>query len=454
MAPPQLLDLPVEILQAICQQLCAHCTSGSDFTPPKRLETGSPSLPDVSRPKNDTKALIALSQTCRKLYPIARPVVYHEYVSEQWKTSHVAGFFRTILERPDLAALVQRLSLASKDFEEPSSLSIQGQLIRDNLVLPPGFDGKLYMANIDESREDCTIHNTWSELCVDLILSTLPNMTQLHLSILSYSPYGALLPQSPTLLSALKAIQLETKGINGFHLETCAGLLTKPANLERLQLTLCTSIGRRLDLGTVRWLKLVDCMLFREHVHTLAESCPNLETFISHNRNATLDDVDHCTPRAFAEGVLPCKDTLRHLEIHFVDRSAGQVVPNYSIVSLKEFGSLKTLILTGDCVGLLDASMILHGTPGDQSEVAVSFVDLLPPSIETLIIEGNYTGLYNPLLALASEVRNQKFPFLKTVKETRFDWKFPSHAVKPVKDAMEASGVSFEISEESAFCLQ
>lgn len=366
----------------------------------------------------------------------------------------MAGFFRTILDRPDLAALVQRLSLAPKDFEEPRSLSIQGHLIRDNIVLPPGFEGDIFMANIDESREDCTIHNTWSELCVDLILSLLPNITQLHMSILSYSPYGALLPQSPTLLPSLKAIQLETTGINGFHLETCAGLLTKPANLESLQLTLCTSIGRRLDLGTVRWLKLVDCKLFREHVHTLAESCPNLETFISYNRNATLRDTN-ITPRTFAEGILPCKDTLRHLEIHFADQSAGQLMPNYSIVSLKEFGSLKTLILTGDSVGLLDAGMISLLPPGDPSEGVVSFVDLLPPSIETLVIEGNwYFGLYKSLLALASEVRNGKFPFLKTVKETLFDCEFLPHAVKPVEDAMRAIGVSFEVSEESAFSLQ
>lgn len=386
------------------------------------------------------------------------PVAYHDFVSAYWNGSQLAGFFSAILERPNIAALVERIYLISDDFQEGGSLHIQGQLIRDSLALPKGWEQSFHMGHKDESVDDCTIHTAWSPLSVDLLLSKLVNIRQLHLNMRIYSPYGELLPRSPTLLSSLKAIRLETDRLEGFDLDKCAGLISKTSNLESLHLGMCTSITQHLNLGTLRWLKVENCTLELESVQTLAESCPILETFISHN----VGYVSGCfigsgAPRAFAEGLLPCKGTLRHFEMQLSDRLASQLMSEDIIVSLKEFESLKTLILTGDCMGFkgfADASPWELSENPRQSEATVSFLDFLPPSIEILIIEGNFVEIFKPLLELASEVRNRKFPFLKTVKETGFDWKFPPHAVRPVKDAMRASGVAFEISEESAFCLQ
>jgi hypothetical protein len=122
------------------------------------------------------------------------------------------------------------------------------------------------------------------------------------------------------------------------------------------------------------------------------------------------------------------------------------------ITSLKEFTALETLILDGACICYGEGGLGGFDREDDEPLTDVnSLANLLPASIESVTIDGTHPSLYEPILALAQEVRNGTFPRLKEFRETGFDSTFLPHPFGPLEDAMRKSGVLFISCENTGF---
>jgi hypothetical protein len=398
MSPAVLPDLPTEVLHTICAEFCDHCRHGSGLGGDTRISTTCSSLPSITRKLHDTRALISLSRACHRLYQIVTPFIYHDFDLFCMKKRQIKAFVRTIRKRPDLRAFV------------------------------------------------CRAASFYS----DMLLSTIVDVTQLHLKIDGQIKPRRFLSPSTTLRS-LRALTLvwRTDYIDVLGLAAATSLLEKAPSLELLQLCNCYMAPKGLPLENLKWLRLHDSLFGFEELRDLAEACSNLETFIFHT---SIDDGDilpldygESIPEELQRGLLPCRDTLRHLEIQCGWATCGTYLQNRVITSLKEFTVLETLILDSSCICCreddgLDGSSQING---ESSADVNLFLNLLPVSIISVTINDSHPILYEPILALAQEVRNGTFPRLKEFRENRSGSNPSFHPLGPLQNAMTKGGVSF-----------
>ncbi|KAK0642140.1 hypothetical protein B0T16DRAFT_225442 [Cercophora newfieldiana] len=104
MALPQLSQLPVEILLAICAQLCHHCSEPDtrDLSPTR----------EHSEKRLHLAALASLCRTSKAFYEIASPYLYHfVYHHRDDSGKLLPSLIRTVIQRPDLASLIQHIDV-------------------------------------------------------------------------------------------------------------------------------------------------------------------------------------------------------------------------------------------------------------------------------------------------------------------------------------------------------
>src|SRR6187399_1913923 len=101
--PSPLNQLPTELLQQICAQLCLHCQQA----------TGSSAMPqlDTTPGRVNKHALAQLCHSNSVLRSIAQPVLFHYFVvnsaAQSVRAKHLRArlskFLWTVCQRPDLA---------------------------------------------------------------------------------------------------------------------------------------------------------------------------------------------------------------------------------------------------------------------------------------------------------------------------------------------------------------
>ncbi|KAL2133433.1 hypothetical protein VTI74DRAFT_2359 [Chaetomium olivicolor] len=124
---PCLTNLPIETLTLILSQFCLHCTKAHGYDSPDGYFRSSKSGPpgEQQHPdhpswysRNYRMALHSMCLVSRRFRYVAQSVLYHEFVpgyGDAWRSTRfswdgrLASFVRTLVARPNLAALVERV---------------------------------------------------------------------------------------------------------------------------------------------------------------------------------------------------------------------------------------------------------------------------------------------------------------------------------------------------------
>ncbi|KAK7414940.1 hypothetical protein QQX98_006265 [Neonectria punicea] len=451
MAPLVPFDLPEEILRLICAQLCAHCSPKSSL---------HSELPPLTRSPTNTKALIRLSKTCRHFYHIARPFIYHDFVPRPQRQSQVKDFLRTICANRTLATHVRRLAIYN-DFSFPGEHRrfVKEEAAMRGILHAVGWDPPIDKATGEIMLDPLEGLNSY-RFAVGLFLDTTPNIEQLYLETYAL-PQDTMLPPS-THLPALKVLHLTTdmESAEPLSLEPIKSIFEKAPNLEYLELNLWFSGSISWALGNLRWLKLKDSILGLHDLHTLATACHKLETFVFHT-SLVDEQVPALTqsflPSNIQQGLLPCKSTLRHLEIQCNWETIRRHPQHELITSLKEFPFLESLVLSAACIGFVNHTQQRFDEPRPLGKDAKPLGDasfltrFLPASIKAVVFDGNCANLYAPIVALAQDVTNGSFPNLESFEVTGKKPSFMSGDFESLEVNMADVGVFFEVRYASHF---
>ncbi|CAI4214260.1 unnamed protein product [Parascedosporium putredinis] len=151
--------LSKEIILMICQQLCAHCRDRFAF---------HDANPATIREK---RALAYFARTCRTLYKIANPVLYHYFATgnyyshrmrpADWKPEDdkLVSFTHTVLRYPDLAQHVVSLQVTQSWVLKLTDLKVLPGLY--HAIKARGLDPDEYMKSVHDWNGPLRIPSRW-----------------------------------------------------------------------------------------------------------------------------------------------------------------------------------------------------------------------------------------------------------------------------------------------------
>lgn len=450
-----LLDLPPEIIREICAQFCAHC----------RRDTSVPRHHAFKKADRvDKKTLLNLGKTCQVLYQLAWPFICHDFRFDCWRYQEVFNILLKISRDPKLASSVRHAFITTVHYIGPEWQAMKEEAIKRGLSLLEHWTTPVDQATamwVDRDRVAQQLRHS-VEILSDVLLSAVhANLEQLTIRVDNDVEYGSLLP-SATELSALRALSLVWQGEYCrdtdiiYGLPNFAEIIGRAPILEKLHLKYCFSLlpdaalrPYVLALGNVTWVKLDGCVLRKEDLNALVRACPKLETFIfdcNINITSSREGTHYqSTASEIRQALLPRKDTLRHIEILLSWRYMEKGYPENAIKSMKNFSVLETLVLDIACLRsnfqgapyevLEDGSVLVH-----SRETAISLVNLLPTSIQTVVIDGNRPTYFKAKFELAEEISKGTFPHLKVFKEKGNNLDAP---LRTLHDAMKHAGGTY-----------
>ncbi|KFY38200.1 hypothetical protein V494_04457 [Pseudogymnoascus sp. VKM F-4513 (FW-928)] len=429
-ASATLTGLPTEILHQIFITFLTH-----QSTAPDAYFRGTQQQSDErSWHSLQCHALFSLSLVSRRLRDIAQPILYKEFVlgyGDSWKSKlytwdgRLTSFLRTIAQRPDLAALVERIYIHSHLLKPVRSKSKEN---RD------GIEQAARAVGIEKGQQ------LLSGELVTVLIAKLPNLKHFSLQT-EMSPYEDLRDLRPSYLRALgiSVLPLTTIDVNRnavtddqfplFNLEICAGaILDRATNLKTLNLHMCGGIQHRApipSLPNLETLRISHSRLNETDLKGLLSSCANLRTF-AFEATGTYVDYGGCVQDFSPRGHFELKNavkylsrhraTLRslHLDLRMRDVFYGDSIDRGSLPSfrLRDFKALEHLFLNSE--------EIFDG--GNKHLIAENqlLAWFLPVNIVSLHLQGN-SGNFLPrlakgLLGLAKAASKGQFPRLKEVR--------------------------------------
>ncbi|KAJ8133247.1 hypothetical protein O1611_g372 [Lasiodiplodia mahajangana] len=206
--PPVLSNLPTEIIMLILRNFCLHCRE-PDGVPEIYFPSQHQRLDQPSWYALDLQALHATCLVSRRFRDIAQAILYHEFVpgygdsyySRQYEwTGRLTGFLRTVAQRRDLANLVRRLYLSHwllSPIGMLESYRVEAALEESARVRGISLPDFLEPFHDLPLRKQLGPYRPRAEELVALLLSCLPNLSQLYLTM------GT--PRSPIPARALSA---------------------------------------------------------------------------------------------------------------------------------------------------------------------------------------------------------------------------------------------------------
>jgi hypothetical protein len=299
MAALQFLDLPVEIIRHICSMFCFHCA-----TPIMLRMEGYPYqeyLPCSWQGLNE------LSQTCRLLCDIAQPMLYHHI-----PRCDVVLLLRTLLARPDLAAVVR--SVSNEEY------SWTGNPTADDI---PWIEAAADRAGITVPPVWHVASGEWEthviEFLFDLALAHVPHIEALHCVVPSDGRAGRCLrgPGNITFpsLRCMLLSHWDTEG--GFRLSPRCEVLKRAPNLQSLTTRMCYRVTPGLSMPSVTSLSFEQGFLTDRDLENALTMCPRLEDLSYDSGGGNVgqysDALDDVTPIQIIRTLTARDSTLKRL---------------------------------------------------------------------------------------------------------------------------------------------
>lgn len=428
-----LQDLPPEILTLICTHLCHHCFSYDINLWKPSCDSGGILQEERELRRRGLSSLAAAS---RRLRRAARPVLWHRLQPKRAgpeAREKLLCYIRFLHENKEMRPAVRSLVVDGRDERCTCCLHITEFLVDEELRLAKKASkttGLPFMMQ-DFNAEDCT------EKLVEILLSMLPSLTEIHISIPESWAFdnlhvwrytGVAMGEGPRrYLSNVKRMEIETGGgertncypghadciVPTYKSQAEQVLIESAPSLEVLS---CTAGG--LDslpfLPRLKYLELQPMGIW-DKITQLFDHLPNL----THLRYCFANEHSP-SPRILQHALEPLAGTLECLSVsaqRFITRpSFGSyddweppAREDWTMESLESFTSLKHLTI--------DAGMIWRGR-GKEGNREFDARDngkmahFLPSSIETVFIDDLY-GDIGPLFPLAQSVATGHYPNLK-----------------------------------------
>ncbi|CAG9982971.1 unnamed protein product [Clonostachys byssicola] len=398
----------------------------SNFLPPTTSEASRHSL----------KPLYSLCLVSRKFRQIAQPLLHHTIASDYRHLKHEPKLVRSLYELPELARAVRRVALVDHGLK---TLASDRQLVEDvirSLHVPEAFRPRLEAYPDPEIPEVCfaaiVLSMTTAVREIDIRFNFHGDETATDLMALligpdriagdeishpqiEYGVYG---------LPSLKRMSLTIgdemcSSISGFE-----SVLLRPG-LE--QLCLKKAYWHLSEDDATRWpeatsdlpsLTLCDSIVNGHSIQDIFTRFPNLRVFnytASDRFSGREEDYQHDDPewgfhaadvgdslRRFGTKLEAL--TLRTTTYREGETYDGELWDDSLIGSLKELNALRKLEIDLSELTEIDEDK-------DSAEWARNIVELLPPSLEELIVPYQYTTL-GQVLEL---IKGQHFPALRLI---------------------------------------
>ncbi|KAF5004140.1 hypothetical protein FDECE_9354 [Fusarium decemcellulare] len=430
MSPASFLDLPNEIVSEICEYLCFHCVHGPGVSCEWAAfdgETGSAIDFDVIYPPCK-QTLAWLCRTSRRMNQVASPILYGFFIepSFMWTRQQGIKFLHTICHRPDLAKPLKHAILHTytevKTEHMPLVFDITESL---DIELPQEWrESKPNDDIVDYDRGDWVLNTTHIKhedqaglrhgFLVDLFLASAPNLEELALDTSHTTRYGDFMPKGSTL-PHLKYLHLrpgEYSSSKSFDLGQVEKLLEKAPNLEKLTIGYCRVISpTSLSFHNLKYLTIYDSLVFPKNI---AQSCKNLQRFSfiypysTKGHRLYRSFILSFTPKAIVEDLEPWSASLQALRITLGTWPGKQRYHQKDMIaSLKGFIALRRLDLDELC--------LFVGEIEDAAPKSL-LVDLLPLSIEDVILRDVKPHLYPATRCLHEQACLGEFPSLKEIQ--------------------------------------
>ena len=464
-----LSNLPVELLRAVCSQLCiGKYNKGGHF--------------DISR----------LSRTCSRLRDIIQPLVFTAFAPES-DTSiwcQILPLIYTLSLRPDLAQHLKYIDLADIDCGDPLS--------QHDIYLLNSITTKLNL----QPSDPVIFSNLNPFPIIELLLLHTPNLIHLQLTLSDdWSPL--FLPaiyanSTPTILPHLTTLTLSHHCICHYRwdlgLSNFLAIIHAAApNLRHLSTDnpggeITTKFGQSTAVCRPRELALElpnlthlefdrVCYLLPDVLRGIVAAAPNLEVFSLStgsawegvwDRNGNGDDRD-CTVADVWEVVWLRRGTLKELRVDVIcdsgewEGEGGDMGMRAKLEgcsgSLKEFKQLEVLKVGGYALEVLEKEG--KRSNGENGVDRDGFVgSLLPSSIREVTFwepEGSWMMAWRRLAEVVALLKVERYPNLLSVvvapvpdNEMPREWKAKHEWLRAsgeLENQFQTAGVRFEIQE-------
>ncbi|KAK7215797.1 hypothetical protein V2G26_003800 [Clonostachys chloroleuca] len=400
-----LTDLPLEILENVCQMLCPHCLGTTDKI---RRQHSAWNMAHL-------RALSSLSQTCSLLRTIAQPILHH---SPLVGTAGSFSLALALCKRPDLGARVRELRVGSEMYSQRdyTITEDESEYLTKHLaefsesrgtpiqVLPKWW---LESRHRDPQGRDQIFCLHSSLALSSLAMSHAPNVKFLDVQIawenpthFPFTPPGSM-PRLKELTIAYAGRHMNTNlkrsfvGMADIFLQAASNLTSFKAKNWLIR-----GIPDTVTFDHLEELHLRRCRIGRSTLEELMQKAKKLRVFSYTPGADFLDTFDDAPPKEVFQAILHRADTLQQVKVDFtlapdVIARCGGDSSLYCMESIRDLRVLEALVV--------ETSTIRFG-PGEGVYPRETITDLLPVSIRSLKIVHSPTGLDSALCHLAANV--------------------------------------------------
>lgn len=439
-----LVDLPPEILRAICTSLCHHCCEPTD---PSSLLWPAPR--DL-RIQHDRSPLRNASLVCRKLRDAAQPVLFHlasfrlDPTSDWVLSDFLWRLLRSLRERPDLRPHMRHLDIAVQAFPRlppprRDRGSRQARQIATDMCAEAGL--LLPYSGLSEDNVAAVLMQILLAILLNLVeirlvyprrwtFDTLRSRRALH--ILADEDIVPFLPTVQTLLLEIEPANADAC-IMAEHLCDCGVPLSDVDELlveaaPNVRVLSCSSPGldRIIQFSRLTHLQIWVRGTWPGELEEVMQGLPALTHFACWSVN-----MHGPTPLEVQRALESRKNTLECLSLSYsrplmdCGFNAGPrfyrppPIQGWMLDPFSDFPKLTSLHL--------DDHMIWHhvdgGFPAFSDMIAMEFRNLapfLPPALEGLYIF-NSVGMELPIEHLARSMADDTLPNLRKVFWSEFE---------------------------------
>ncbi|TPX17718.1 uncharacterized protein E0L32_002819 [Thyridium curvatum] len=391
-----LTDLPTELVDLVCRQLCPHCNGDS---------------------YDGHVALAQLARTCQALSKTTQSVLFHRICVCRTYISCI----ETLIKRSDLRSQVRQIRYVQGVGLERSEDAPEVKYYNPDEDGLQDFLSKESMAFFNAAGLQKWTESEFYEESTASLFVLAPNADKIYFrDWWKDGELPALFSRKRPRLPALKVLELEydIRQDLDYDLAEISCLLRAAPNLIALRLGDYHEMsGFNAHLPNVVELSLYRCYLPQDSVKMLVHACPVLREFVYHSRDWPYPLEEDLGPQDIAEVLLERRKRLTRIEMDFTEAQTfdAQVADLRTSYDFKKFTALKELALDGPAL----FNHRYNDLPGTTFADRDLLIDMLPPQIESLDIysgsEVEKAGIRKLIDRLVDERR--RFPKLELVRQ-------------------------------------